>query len=1367
MRNQFKKILSFILTFIIVVIVNAQFGEFGSAVLIQKDAIGTYYNLSGSGSNLIGNSFFTGNLGTFTQNSGKVSIKGAEIKTWKEYSANVCGATLYYIVYKENERPSSPVFNSFALPWKENCSGSSYPTGGSCSNPRDQKWSESNQNINLTNLSPANYILEVYISYNGSVNIGNGCETIYYIGNYGNNYKMNFTIASAGNGSSNISMSSGENYIYSRTYLEPTQVTDDSKKKIEAITYFDGLGRPKQTIAIKASPLGNDLVTPIEYDEFGRQTKNYLPLPQSSSGNGMINTSPETTYYTNNFPGARLYSEKKLELSPLDRLQEQGHPGTDWNIGSAHTQKIEYDLNDATLDKVKLFKITTAWQNNSYNKISTIYVHNLGSNVLYKNKVTDEDGNVTYEFKNGLGQTILVRKNDSTEDADTYYVYNEYSQLVLVIPPLASKVFKNYTGATLIPTDPIIQNLCYLYNYDVSNRLVEKKLPGKGWEYMVYDKQDRLVASQDANMRVNNQWLFTKYDLLGRVAYTGINTGGARTVEQASADSALANYVERKSDVSFTQNGLGVYYGNPTGLTTYPSGISTLLSVNYYDTYPAGTPSIAYQLISQNDLLTDNFTVAKNTKGLATANFIKNIENDSWTKNYSWYDQKGRAVSTYSQNHLGGYTRTETELDFSGTPQKSYAYHKRLSTDTEIAIKERFEYDNQKRLVKHFHQVNTNTEELLTNNEYNELGQLKNKKVGGNATTPIQTVDYKYNIRGWMTQINDPANLGTDLFGFEIKYQNPDINKSSPTAKYNGNISQTTWATKNDEIIRTYTYQYDKLNRLTDARLWDQMNLDMGEYQESLSYDLNGNISTLYRTGAYPYSGATAPEMMDDLQYNYASNTNKLTSLKEKGAGNRQSGYPLAAGQTGQTITYDDNGNMISQGDKGITTIKYNHLNLPTEIIGTESIYGSNGVPTTYNITTKYIYNAAGEKLRKEYTYFDRSYYYYKTITTDYLNGFQYEGGRDTQFSAVKLKFFPTAEGYVTNNQPIYESGQNLNNISYIYQYKDHLGNARVSYANSYYISEENNYYPFGLKHTGYNNDGGSPTYQYKYNGKELQETGMYDYGARFYMPDIGRWGVVDPLAEKYANLSPYIYVADNPINAIDPDGKVIIFINGQHAGDGGNRSYWNGLDQKIANRFQDYHARYYDGALGGWKNTVATWGFLGTSFGTTIRMANTRASVRKREGMAMGYKQAGEIYKGLAEGETIKIATHSMGGAYGKGFVKGLKKYAKENGLDNRIERVLDLATYQGSSLNAEKGILNEQVAHTNDGVAGVSRIDGVSDSNFHETRQNNKTGMLSEHSVDSFTQQEINSNTNPGNPSTAQPSQDKKIIVDHQQTR
>lgn len=931
-------------------------------------------------------------------------------------------------------------------------------------------------------------------------------------------FNLIFTDSDSGNGgnppSNGGATFSNENYIYTRTYLEPTLVTDDSKKKIEEITYFDGLGRPKQNIGIKATPLGNDLVTPIGYDEFGRQTKNYLSLPQSSSGNGMINNSPETTYYTNNYPSAKLYSEKKLELSPLDRLQEQGFPGTDWNIGSAHSQKFEYDLNDEIIDKVKSYKVTTAWQNNSYNKISTIYVHNLGSNVLYKNKITDEDGNVTIEFKNGLGQTILIRKNDGIEDADTYYVYNEYSQLVMVIPPLASKVFKSYIGVTLATSDPIIQNLCYLYNYDVNDRLVEKKLPGKGWEYMVYDKQERLVASQDANMRENNQWLFTKYDLYGRVAYTGISTGGTRTVEQTNADSALANFVERKPVVGFTQNGLGVYYGNPTGLTTYPTVISTLLSVNYYDTYPVGTPSMAYQLISQNDLLTDNFTVAKNTKGLATASLVKNIENDNWTKNYSWYDQKGRAVSAYSQNHIGGNTRTETELDFSGIPQKTYTYHKRLSTDTEIVIKERYEYDNQKRLLKQYHQVNTNAEELLTNNEYNELGQLKNKKVGGvaTATTPLQIVDYKYNIRGWMTQINDLANLGTDLFGYNVNYNTLD-NRFSGTAKYNGNIAQITWKTNyanSDKKLRNYSYSYDKLNRLlsADYDAYDDVTTsstsEKSFYNESLTYDINGNIITLKRF-SNPASGNT-PQKIDDLIYNYENNnySNRLSKITlPVGELNNSFGYDALQNE----FSYDANGNMSKHLDRKISSILYNYLNLPYQITQTLG-------------NTNFVYRADGLKVKKTFA----------GKVTDYLDGFQYE----TVGATTVLQFLPTNEGYY-----------DFVNNRYVYNYADHLGNVRLSYyknasSGELNVIEESNYYPFGLKHSGYNTLVGNSAYKIGYNGKELQsEIQMYDYGARFYMPDIGRWTTIDPLAEFQRKINPYAYCYNNPVNFYDPTGMI------------------------------------------------------------------------------------------------------------------------------------------------------------------------------------------------------------------------------------
>ncbi len=130
------------------------------------------------------------------------------------------------------------------------------------------------------------------------------------------------------------------------------------------------------------------------------------------------------------------------------------------------------------------------------------------------------------------------------------------------------------------------------------------------------------------------------------------------------------------------------------------------------------------------------------------------------------------------------------------------------------------------------------------------------------------------------------------------------------------------------------------------------------------------------------------------------------------------------------------------------------------------------------------------------------------------MDGFQYTNS--------VLKFSPTAEGYF-----------NMETGKYIYNYTDHLGNTRLSYTKNgagLEIIEESNYYPFGLKHEGYNILTGNPAYNYKYNGKELQETGMYDYGARMYMPDLGRWGVVDPLAEQYRRYSPYNYTINNPI---------------------------------------------------------------------------------------------------------------------------------------------------------------------------------------------------------------------------------------------
>ncbi|HFK5546733.1 TPA: RHS repeat domain-containing protein, partial [Elizabethkingia anophelis] len=116
------------------------------------------------------------------------------------------------------------------------------------------------------------------------------------------------------------------------------------------------------------------------------------------------------------------------------------------------------------------------------------------------------------------------------------------------------------------------------------------------------------------------------------------------------------------------------------------------------------------------------------------------------------------------------------------------------------------------------------------------------------------------------------------------------------------------------------------------------------------------------------------------------------------------------------------------------------------------------------------------------------------------------------------LQFVPTSEGY-------YDVVKN----KYIYNYTDHLGNVRLSYtkgaSGGAEIIEENNYYPFGLKHQGYNSTSlANSAYQYKYQGQELQENGWYNFKWRNYIPELGRFFNVDPLASKYSYNSPYAF---------------------------------------------------------------------------------------------------------------------------------------------------------------------------------------------------------------------------------------------------
>ena len=510
------------------------------------------------------------------------------------------------------------------------------------------------------------------------------------------------------------------------------------------------------------------------------------------------------------------------------------------------------------------------------------------------------------------------------------------------------------------------------------------------------------------------------------------------------------------------------------------------------------------------------------------------------------YDAKARPIKTFSTNFLGGYTQIDSNLDtFSGRLNYTETRHKRLSGDSELYIKEVYTYSDQDRLMTHTHQIGTSgTPQLLASNTYDELGQLTSKNVGNTTTTPLQKIDYAYNIRGWLTGINnDPTNnlvLNTtekDLFAFKINYNTVEnCTNYTGTALYNGNISETYWRSASDNVQRKYGYKYDNLNRLRESiyqkpGLTTDLTLVTNAYDENIAYDKNGNITSLNRKGnGDPQIGAM---VIDDLTYVYMSNSsNQLLKVTESLSGNDAQGF-VDANKT-DDYTYDANGNLIKDKNKNITEIIYNHLNLPIKIT-----FGAKG-------TISYIYNAMGQKLQKEVNPILNGLTRTKTI---YSSGFQYI--ETTRISkppkppgCTRLQYFPTAEGYVENTAGFCATEV----YSYVYNYTDHLGNVRLSYKDtdkngaisSNEILEESNYYPFGLKHNGYNSNNSQLGYKYKYNGKELQDElglNMYDMEARNYMPDIGRWGVIDELAENFRDSSPYNFSNNNPISFSDPSG--------------------------------------------------------------------------------------------------------------------------------------------------------------------------------------------------------------------------------------
>ena len=459
----------------------------------------------------------------------------------------------------------------------------------------------------------------------------------------------------------------------------------------------------------------------------------------------------------------------------------------------------------------------------------------------------------------------------------------------------------------------------------------------------------------------------------------------------------------------------------------------------------------------------------------------------SSTKIYKgyYYDVKGRVTKVVQNNLLGGYDVTNTVYTFTGQPATVTHSHTASgkSTRTEVYT---YSYDHADRVSKVEHTLG-GTKITLADYTYDSFGRLSTKSLHGSAANKLT---YAYNLRSWLTGITSTRFT-----------QNLYYNTGVGTARYNGNISSMTWKSGNESTVRGYKFTYDGLDRMLNATYGETAGIstNANRFSENVTgYDKNGNIKGLQRYGQL---SSTAYGMIDNLTLTLNGNQlNRVDDAVTASAYN--GGFEFKNGaNAADEYSYDANGNLTKDLNKGISGITYNFLNLP------------NVVTFSDGSTITYTYGADGTKLRTVHKIGST------TTTTDYCGNVIYENGVQ--------KLLLTEEGYIT-----------LSDSKYHYYLKDHQGNNRVVISQSGTVEETSHYYPFGGVFASAGN-----VQPYKYNGKELDtKKGLnwYDYGARHYDTALGRFTTNDRFAEKYYSMSPYQYGANSPVVNIDVNGDSI-----------------------------------------------------------------------------------------------------------------------------------------------------------------------------------------------------------------------------------
>ncbi|WP_410076579.1 RHS repeat-associated core domain-containing protein, partial [Alistipes putredinis] len=783
----------------------------------------------------------------------------------------------------------------------------------------------------------------------------------------------------------------------------------------------------------------------------------------------------------------RSFTEKVYEASPLGRVRKQALPGYMKDYEVLYTE-FDYRTNDT--DEVRWLAVGVDGE------LVCEGCHDAGT--LSCTVTTDPDGHVVQSFTDGLGRTLLSRTFDDDEPIDTYSVYDDYGRLRWVVTPEGSYLLSD--SQTFPVDDDFAEKYCYIYTYNDRGLMTEKRMPGREAESMFYDKNDRLVMSQDGNLRAKKQWIVYLYDAFGRIEKQLLGT------KPDSTDGPIW---------AFENNPLFLYM-TFTNDPTVP-----LLRSCTYDTYPSEVQAAGLDFQPIEGLTaTDGESLRyDNATGSLTYEKLAVLANDTITGYHQrayYYDYKGRLIQTVERDTEDGILCTSQRYDFVGNLiVQRESYTRAGKTDD---IDRTFTYDDRSRLLSETTQVNGG-EEAVVYYEYDELGRLAARRLGEGTSAIAEQSEY--DIRSWLTE------KSSELFDMSLGHS------------YTGNITSWQWQHKGDPSgdgpQNRYEFTYDGLSRLANTTQYVNGELNKQNVERFLSYDRNGNLLTMirYENGEqssnrrYTYTGNRLDRMEKDKVIAWDEIDSQPggpaivvpgAAMADNGASTLDAGisidtsavvHPVDPGDIIDIIkrsryAHDRNGNLTYDMELQ-TDFAYNSLNLLEKAVRNDTI------------VAKYSYLADGTKL---------------TGMTGDGCGFSYRGSftyRTDESSQPDRVFESTPFG----GGRIVGTVDDETEVRYFLT--DHLGSVRAVVNSGCEVLERNDYYPFGKRW----NSASLPISDNRdhFNGKEDQSFAglpFSDYGARMYDRERGRWLSQDPLQQYH---SPYVFCGNNPIRLIDLDG--------------------------------------------------------------------------------------------------------------------------------------------------------------------------------------------------------------------------------------